>query len=412
MPTLGLCFICKNESEIIRSMLDSCREFINGDVIAIDTGSTDNTIEIIEQWFIDTKIRGRVYEKPWVNYGANRSELLEYCRALGKSDFYLMMDCDDGIDGIIDFDGIWKICQELGQNPPGFLCWLEYNGLYHQRVQIFSNTVEWKYEGVIHEYPVPPSNSGSLPLGAIDKSFNIKSRSCGARSKNPNKHLDDIEMLNIALVQNPEDARTVFYLAQTYLVVDLELSKFYYKKLLDMNCTTEERFHSLTRLVVLDANNGRQWAWKSINLCPGQIDGLILYLRGQEELDTSDAECYAMALFSLTVREPEGRQLYSDSSVYRYRSLTTYAFHAMKAGQYERSVEALTELIENRTAWLAPEQVESYRKNREMLKKLLPVPVQTEEAPDCLKDKLSHSDVATRLKTKLDDFKNKRQKKD
>ena len=50
MSQLSLVMIVKNESKIIERCLDSIKPIIDSIIIS-DTGSTDNTIEIIDSFF-------------------------------------------------------------------------------------------------------------------------------------------------------------------------------------------------------------------------------------------------------------------------------------------------------------------------------------------------------------------------
>ena len=58
-PTLCLNMIVKNESKIITRLFDSVLHVIDSYCIC-DTGSTDNTIELITDYFKSKKIPGKV----------------------------------------------------------------------------------------------------------------------------------------------------------------------------------------------------------------------------------------------------------------------------------------------------------------------------------------------------------------
>ena len=65
--------IVKNESEVIKRCLDSVIPVIDYWVI-IDTGSNDGTQDIIKNHLKD--IPGELHERPWKNFGENRTEAL------------------------------------------------------------------------------------------------------------------------------------------------------------------------------------------------------------------------------------------------------------------------------------------------------------------------------------------------
>jgi len=70
---LGLVMIVKNESKIIKRCLESIKKIIDFIVIS-DTGSTDQTIEIIDEYISTNLIPGKVYKDEWKNFGYNRSK--------------------------------------------------------------------------------------------------------------------------------------------------------------------------------------------------------------------------------------------------------------------------------------------------------------------------------------------------
>ena len=80
--TICLNMIVKNESRIITRLLESALPIIDTYCIC-DTGSSDNTVEIIKNFFDSRGISGEVYTEPFQNFGYNRSHALQ--RATGKA---------------------------------------------------------------------------------------------------------------------------------------------------------------------------------------------------------------------------------------------------------------------------------------------------------------------------------------
>ena len=71
--TLCLNMIVKNESAIIRNCLESIAPWLDYWCIH-DTGSTDNTVQIIETFFRERGIPGEMHHTPWKNFGYNRTK--------------------------------------------------------------------------------------------------------------------------------------------------------------------------------------------------------------------------------------------------------------------------------------------------------------------------------------------------
>ena len=60
MLTISLCMIVKNEEKILRRCLDSIKGLMD-EIIIVDTGSTDNTRKIAEQY------TEKVYDFEWIH---------------------------------------------------------------------------------------------------------------------------------------------------------------------------------------------------------------------------------------------------------------------------------------------------------------------------------------------------------
>ena len=99
--TLCLNMIVKNESKIITRLFDSVASTIDCYCIC-DTGSTDNTVELITEYFSKKNIPGKVVTEPFKNFCHNRNFAMQACA--GMSDFILLMDAPVNMEP----NNIWK----------------------------------------------------------------------------------------------------------------------------------------------------------------------------------------------------------------------------------------------------------------------------------------------------------------
>lgn len=88
--TLCLCMIVRNEAPVIRRCLASVRPLVHHWLV-VDTGSTDGTQALVREVMAD--LPGSLVERPWVDFGHNRSEALALARP--RAAFSLVIDADD-----------------------------------------------------------------------------------------------------------------------------------------------------------------------------------------------------------------------------------------------------------------------------------------------------------------------------
>src|ERR1700748_1132613 len=104
MNRIALNFICKNESHIIYKMLDSAKPVVDL-IVALDTGSTDDTIERIRNYGKENGIPTYVFERPFDNFGNSRNHALDRLRETvtilewdPAQVWVFRMDCDETIE--------------------------------------------------------------------------------------------------------------------------------------------------------------------------------------------------------------------------------------------------------------------------------------------------------------------------
>ena len=156
-PTLCLNMIVKNESKIINRLLTSVLPIIDTFCIC-DTGSTDNTCEIITEFFKKHDIKGKLIKEPFKNFEHNRNFSLFNC--IGLSDYVLLLDADM----ILDIRNFNKNMLSMFDS----FCVLQGSDqFYYKNMRIVKNNGLYKYTGVTHECIITPSNNRNIN---IDKS--------------------------------------------------------------------------------------------------------------------------------------------------------------------------------------------------------------------------------------------------
>lgn len=188
--SICLNMIVRNESHILQRALTSVKGLIDYWVI-VDTGSTDGTQELICDVLKD--VPGELYERPWHNFGHNRTEALQLAR--GKSDYILFLDADDWLEyedhfalPSRDIDIYWAKWQS--HRVPGF---------FYEKPLLVKDSLFCEWEGVIHEYITCSHAAYQTTLDNIVYVFSDE----GHRSHNPQKFEEAALILEAALEKEP-----------------------------------------------------------------------------------------------------------------------------------------------------------------------------------------------------------------
>ena len=238
--------IVKNESKIIRRCIDSCIKIIDG-ISICDTGSTDNTVELIQTAGSFYSVPTKVYNHEWKNFGHNRSlsftSSLDFIKEQSwdpKECFDLLLDADMclKIESGFDKQNLTKVGYQIMQKNPT----MEY-----QNMRLIRCDRDWKCIGATHEYW---SQAVEDPKQPMETNYNLlwidDQNDGGSKS---DKFERDIRLLKEDLVRDPDNVRTLFYLANS-LKDSGNPDRWreaiqYYEKRIKKGGWTEEVFYSL-----------------------------------------------------------------------------------------------------------------------------------------------------------------------
>jgi glycosyltransferase involved in cell wall biosynthesis len=147
MVPVSIVIITKNEADIVASCIHKSR-LITDDIVVIDNGSTDDTLDIAGTYGC------RVYKKTWDGYGANKNKGIE----AAKYDWILSIDADEVPD-----EELIKSLHKLNLADPAIVYDIKFKSYFGQKpihfgswgrdhhVRLFNrNLVKWS-ETMVHE---------------------------------------------------------------------------------------------------------------------------------------------------------------------------------------------------------------------------------------------------------------------
>jgi GR25 family glycosyltransferase involved in LPS biosynthesis/glycosyltransferase involved in cell wall biosynthesis len=276
--TICLNMIVKNEGHIIATTLNNILNYIHLDYWVIsDTGSTDNTIDVIQTFFRERNIPGELVCHPWKDFGHNRTLALEV--AYKKTDYIFIFDADDSFHG--DF--------KLPELKDEWYMFEFGNQFKYVRPLLFTNHKKWKYTGVLHEYLEPLEQMP--PVIILKGNYFIESGRLGDRSKNPDKYYHDALVLEKAFdtEQNSKlKFRYAFYCAQSYRDAGetyLDKSIEWYTKILDnKHQWDQERYYASLQLGVLYhkkqiCDKSLHYFLKTVEFDSERVEGIVLAMQ-------------------------------------------------------------------------------------------------------------------------------------
>ena len=354
--TICLNMIVKNESAIIRDTLENIIAHISLDYYVIsDTGSDDNTAEIIEQFFAEKGIQGEIHHDEWVNFAHNRNCALQH--AQGKTDYVLIFDADDRFEGnfILPEELIYD-CYYLRMANA-----VSGSNVYF-RPLIFTNDGGFRWRGVLHEFIEQCKTT--IVTKNLTGEYYVASGRFGARSQNPQKYLHDAQMLEKAFY-SPEDEdlknRYAFYIAQSYRDANMpEKAIDWYMKRINLDGWYEEVYYSILQIALLKIE---------LNASLDEIQGLLLaayeyrpqraeslyHLARQLRLQDKIKLAYIYA--SVAVNTPLNNDiLFVDNSIYDWKAKDELAVSAYWVENYQLCHDLCIELLANPSVPLQEKQ--------------------------------------------------------
>ena len=211
MARLILTQIMKNEAHVITRMLNSIRPIV--DIIClVDTGSTDNSIEVVKNWGEQNKIETHVFERPFDNFENSRNYSIQMAREVtaGRGDDFwgFWLDADEMIEILPNFN-------KNNINKDLYMFNTYINVMKYTRNECYKLDKPFRFYGPVHEFIV--CDDKNITSGLMD-GLNVRVQMDGGSWKGniPEKYKSHAHVLEKYIDANRQDPRWIFYTAQSY----------------------------------------------------------------------------------------------------------------------------------------------------------------------------------------------------
>ena len=211
MARLILTQIMKNEAHVITRMLNSIRPIV--DIIClVDTGSTDNSIEVVKNWGEQNKIETHVFERAFDNFENSRNYSIQMAREVttGRGDDFwgFWLDADEMIEILPNFS-------KNNINKDLYMFNTYINVMKYTRNECYKLDKPFRFYGPVHEFIV--CDDKNITSGLMD-GLNVRVQMDGGSWKGniPEKYKSHAHVLEKYIDANRQDPRWIFYTAQSY----------------------------------------------------------------------------------------------------------------------------------------------------------------------------------------------------
>lgn len=216
---MNLCIMVKNGGAQFEDMLKANLPIIDEWTI-LDTGSTDDTVDIIKRVLVDKK-KGKLYQEPFTNFRDSRNRLLELA---GESCKYtIMLDDTYVIQG--DLRNFFNLVRG-DQFATSYSLYVKSYDMEYISNRILKTKNKLRYLYKIHEVIQDYDNVNvNIPMNEshiLDRNFEYMEERTMARK------ILDLKLLFEELEEDPNNSRTHYYLGQTYSLLNEYEKAFHY----------------------------------------------------------------------------------------------------------------------------------------------------------------------------------------
>jgi glycosyltransferase involved in cell wall biosynthesis len=343
-PLLALTMIVKDEERGLGKTLASVKPFIDRWLV-VDTGSTDRTRDIVKAEL--DGVPGELVEEPFIDFSTTRNVALD--RLGERAAFVMWLDADDHLEGGA---ALRRFCEahrnKAGPEHDAFYVRVLLGSVFDS-VRVVRAAAGYRFKGAVHE--VLTHSERPLPTFRVPDVAIRHTRPPVSEERSRRRWERDAGLLGRALETDPNDTRSAFYLAQTFLWLGkLEEAARAFDRRIAMGGWQEEIYQSKMALAGIGQASGAPWATvlelylEAHATAPHRAEPLhriALHYDGTGQ----HALCFLFARRGYELPFPAGDRLFVDEEVYRWKLADLVGSSAYWLGAFELGEEAARKAV-------------------------------------------------------------------
>lgn len=258
--TITMTFICRDDADIITPMLVSSMPVVD-QVVAVDTGSKDNTKQVIETICAQHGKPCTILDFEWCDdFSAARNHGFQYIWENKLGDWIFWLDTDDEVENP---DGVLRLFNTVVAQSPQCRCIqllyhyaFDQNGncvIEHYRERFLKNHRRWVWRDRVHEWLEHQDDDNIIAVA--DEAIRHRRQEIGHSGARPGGR--NLEILERMVRNNPQEPRTWVYLGHERLVGgDIPGAIEAYQQYIPLSTWVEEKGQVLCRLGDLEMERG------------------------------------------------------------------------------------------------------------------------------------------------------------
>ncbi|HLC07476.1 MAG TPA: hypothetical protein VJJ26_04800 [Candidatus Babeliales bacterium] len=344
-PILAVVLMVKNEETVMRATL---QPFVDGGInsfFIFDTGSTDNTIAVTQDFFDEHGVtRGYIMQEPFVDFATSRNRALDLAEEqFPNAAFMVMLDAEWYLNDAKALVEFCELCLQRGDIYPSYLMHIINEALDNYTCRLIRCKCGARFGGVVHETITQPAH-----VKVPDTIFFEYLPESNGIEKTAARFIIDRELLFKEHQRKPDCTRTLFYLARTCEDLgDLVFAYDFYKKRADMVGWDEEDFivkyrlaETIKRLVFRMKNPDYQWSealsyyLQAYQMRPHRAEPLVAIADYYVQLHQMDT-AFLFALPAAEMDYPAKDILFVEKYLYNYYRYEILARCAWYINEFE-----------------------------------------------------------------------------